>query len=62
MDGKEINDDIQVVIKGFWDQVNQDNFYELSDYVGYYYEFLCLFGFDVVGVDYDVDVDLLVNW
>lgn len=62
MDGKEINDVIQVKIKVLWDQVIQENFYELSDYVGYYYEFLKLFGFDVLGVDYDVDVDFLVNW
>ena len=62
MDGKETNDDTQAVIKGLWDQVTQDNFHELSDYAGYHHEFLRLFGFDVAGVDYDADVDPLVNW
>lgn len=62
MDGKETNDATQAVIKGLWDQVTQDNFHELSDYAGYHHEFLRLFGFDVNGVDYDADVDPMVNW
>ncbi|WP_296049360.1 enoyl-ACP reductase FabV [uncultured Alteromonas sp.] len=62
MDGKETNDATQAKIKALWDQVTQENFHDLSDYAGYHHEFLKLFGFDVSGVDYDADVDPMVNW
>ncbi|WJG08999.1 enoyl-ACP reductase FabV [Aliiglaciecola sp. LCG003] len=62
MDGKETNEATQAKIKSLWDQVTQENFHELSDYAGYHHEFLKLFGFDIQGVDYDADVDPLVNW
>jgi enoyl-[acyl-carrier protein] reductase / trans-2-enoyl-CoA reductase (NAD+) len=62
MDGKETNDATQAKIKVLWDKVTQENFHELSDYAGYHHEFLKLFGFDVSGVDYDADVDPLVEW
>lgn len=62
MDGIETNDVTQAKIQALWDKVTQDNFHELSDYAGYHHEFLKLFGFDIEGVDYDKDVDPLVNW
>ncbi|NCP63354.1 MAG: trans-2-enoyl-CoA reductase family protein [Paraglaciecola sp.] len=62
MDGKETNDATQAKIKALWDQVTQENFHELSDYAGYHHEFIKLFGFDVSGVDYDAEVDPLVEW
>jgi enoyl-[acyl-carrier protein] reductase/trans-2-enoyl-CoA reductase (NAD+) len=62
MDGKETNDATQAKIKALWDQVTQDNFHELSDYAGYNTEFLNLFGFAIKGVDYEADVDPLVDW
>lgn len=62
MDGKETNEATQAVIKGLWDQVTQENFHQLSDYAGYHHEFLKLFGFDIDGVDYEQDVDPLVEW
>ncbi len=62
MDGKETNDATQAKIKALWDQVTQENFHELSDYAGYHHEFLKLFGFDIQGVDYEADVDPVVNW
>ncbi|MEP4890341.1 MAG: enoyl-ACP reductase FabV [Aliiglaciecola sp.] len=62
MDGKETNEATQAVIKGLWDQVTQDNFHELSDYAGYHHEFLKLFGFDIEGVDYEQDINPLVEW
>jgi enoyl-[acyl-carrier protein] reductase/trans-2-enoyl-CoA reductase (NAD+) len=62
MDAKETNDATQAKIKALWDQVTQENFHELSDYAGYHHEFLRLFGFDMQGVDYDDDVDPLVEW
>ncbi|MFA3791719.1 enoyl-ACP reductase FabV [Aliiglaciecola sp. SL4] len=62
MDGKETNEATQAVIKGLWDQVTQDNFHELSDYAGYHHEFLKLFGFDIEGVDYEQDINPLIEW
>jgi len=62
MDGKETNDATQAKIKALWDQVTQENFHDLSDYKGYNHEFLKLFGFDISSVDYDSEVDPMVNW
>ncbi|MFT6343009.1 MAG: enoyl-[acyl-carrier protein] reductase/trans-2-enoyl-CoA reductase (NAD+) [Paraglaciecola sp.] len=62
MNSKETNDVTQAKIKSLWDQVTQENFHELSDYVGYHHEFLKLFGFDLHGVDYDAEVETLIDW
>ena len=62
MDGKETNDATQAKIAALWDQVTQENFHQLSDYAGYHQEFLQLFGFDFASVDYDADVDPILNW
>ena len=62
MDGKETNNETQAKIKVLWDQVEQHNFHELSDYEGYNTEFLNLFGFKIKGVDYEADVNPLVDW
>jgi enoyl-[acyl-carrier protein] reductase/trans-2-enoyl-CoA reductase (NAD+) len=62
MNSKETNDATQAKIKALWDQVTQENFHELSDYAGYHHEFLRLFGFDLSGVDYDADVETLIDW
>lgn len=62
MDGKETNEATQAKIKSLWDKVTQDNFHELSDYAGYNTEFLNLFGFMIKGVDYEADVNPMVDW
>tara|TARA_R110002111_G_scaffold18396_1_gene45289 strand:- start:985 stop:1578 length:594 start_codon:yes stop_codon:yes gene_type:complete len=62
MNNKETNDATQAKIKALWDQVTQENFHELSDYAGYHHEFLRLFGFDLTGVDYEADVETLIDW
>jgi enoyl-[acyl-carrier protein] reductase/trans-2-enoyl-CoA reductase (NAD+) len=62
MNDKETNDKTQAKITSLWDQVTQDNFHQLSDYAGYHHEFLKLFGFDIQGVDYEADVEPLVEW
>ncbi len=62
MNNKETNDATQAKIKTLWDQVTQENFHELSDYAGYHHEFLKLFGFDLTDVDYDADVETLIDW
>lgn len=62
MNTKETNDATQTKIKSLWDQVTQENFHDISDYVGYHHEFLKLFGFDLPGVDYDAEVETLIDW
>jgi enoyl-[acyl-carrier protein] reductase/trans-2-enoyl-CoA reductase (NAD+) len=62
MDAKETNDATQAKIKALWDKVNQDNFHELSDYKGYNTEFLNLFGFAMADIDYEADVNPLLDW
>ncbi len=62
MDGKETNNETQAKIKKIWDQVTQENFHDLTDYKGYNTEFLNLFGFAIQGVDYNADVNPLVEW
>jgi len=53
---------VQYRIKELWPQVTTENLFELTDYQGYKDEFLKLFGFGVEGVDYEADVDTLVNF
>lgn len=62
MDGKETNDATQAKIKALWDDVTQDTFHQLADYEGYNKDFLQLFGFEFDGVDYEADVNPLVDW
>lgn len=62
MDSVETNDDIQGRIKAIWSKVTTENFPELGDYQGYNQDFLKLFGFEFDGVDYDQDVDPIVEW
>jgi enoyl-[acyl-carrier protein] reductase / trans-2-enoyl-CoA reductase (NAD+) len=56
-DCKELDPDVQARVAQLWNQVSNDNIYELSDFAGYKTEFLRLFGFEIGGVDYEVDVN-----
>jgi enoyl-[acyl-carrier protein] reductase/trans-2-enoyl-CoA reductase (NAD+) len=62
LDTVETNDHIQGLIKAAWQQVTNDNFAELGDYKGYNTDFLRLFGFAFDEVDYDADVNPVVEW
>lgn len=61
MDNLELNDETQAKVEALWPQVTEENLFELTDYKGYNGEFLKLFGFGVGTVDYDADVDPVVN-
>jgi enoyl-[acyl-carrier protein] reductase / trans-2-enoyl-CoA reductase (NAD+) len=56
-DYQELDPEVQARVQQLWNQVNSDNIYELTDFVGYKKEFLRLFGFDIDGVDYLADVN-----
>lgn len=56
----ELRPEIQDKVEQLWDNINDDNLFELSDMDGYKHEFLKLFGFEIDGVDYDADVNPVV--
>lgn len=56
-DYKELDPQVQKKVVELWDQVTNDNLYELTDFAGYKTDFLRLFGFEIAGVDYDADVN-----
>jgi enoyl-[acyl-carrier protein] reductase/trans-2-enoyl-CoA reductase (NAD+) len=60
-DSQELDPAIQAAVATLWDQVNTETLRELSDFAGYKHEFLQLFGFEVPGVDYEADVNPLVE-
>jgi len=62
MDDLEMRDDIQAAVDVVWPRIDTDTLEELSDFAGYQSEFLRLFGFGLDGVDYDADVDPLVEF
>lgn len=62
MDDKELRDDVQSACKQLWEEVNNDNLFQLTDYKGYKHEFLKLFGFERADVDYDADVATAVDF
>lgn len=56
-DYKELEPEVQAKVSALWEQVNNDNIDELTDFAGYKADFLRLFGFEVEGVDYEADVE-----
>lgn len=61
MDGLELRDEVQDEVKDLWERVTTATVSQLTDYQGYHDEFLRLFGFGLPGVDYDAEVDPLVE-
>lgn len=62
MDDRELRDDVQAECKQLWAQVTNDNLFQLTDYAGYKHEFLKLFGFERPDVDYEAEVETLVDF
>ena len=61
VDDWEMREDVQAEIAELWKKATTENLAEIGDLEGYSSEFFKLFGFKVAGVDYDVDVNELVN-
>jgi len=57
VDELELEPAVQAEVADIWDQINTDNLKTLADFEGYRQEFLQLFGFGVMGVDYDAEVN-----
>lgn len=53
MDDRELKAHVQEQVGKLWQDVTEENLYELTDYKGYNTEFLKLFGFGINGIDYE---------
>lgn len=58
MDDLEMQPDIQAEVTKVWDNIDQDNFKEVTDINGYWKDFYQMFGFNIDGVDYSADVEI----
>lgn len=61
IDDLEMQDDVQNEIMKIWPLITTENLYQLTDLKGYCDEFYRLFGFNVAGVDYNADIDPVVQ-
>ena len=57
LDDRELRSDVVAEVARRWEEVNTENFLDLSDYAGFKRGFRNLFGFEVNGVDYDAPVE-----
>ena len=61
LDDLEMQDDVQQQVADLWQQVTTENVSELADIAGYRNDFYQLFGFNMPDIDYDADVDQMVQ-
>lgn len=61
VDDLELKLETQAKVEALWPTVTEENLLEITDFKGYNHEFLKLFGFDRNDVDYDADVDPVVE-
>lgn len=61
VDDRELNPAVQARVEELWDQVTEENLFELTAFKTYQSEFLKLFGFGIDGVDYDAETSPLVS-
>lgn len=57
LDDRELDPVVQSQIQSLWPTLTTENLEHLSDFGGYRSEFRRLFGFDVIGIDYDQPVN-----
>jgi enoyl-[acyl-carrier protein] reductase/trans-2-enoyl-CoA reductase (NAD+) len=62
LDDWEMRDEVQAEVDRVWPRITTENLDQLTDFAGYRAEFLRLFGFGLPGVDYDADVDPVVQF
>ena len=61
IDDWELQPDVQEEVHRRWSEVTTENLPTLSDIEGYREEFLKMFGFGIPGINYDADVDPIVE-
>ncbi len=62
LDDWELREVIQKDCMDKWQQVTNENLFEIADYQLYKDEFMKLFGFGLAGVDYEADVNPVVEF
>lgn len=62
LDDWELRPEVQNACSNIWSKVSDENIYQVTDYQGYKDEFLRLFGFGIDGVNYDEEVDPVVEF
>ena len=62
LDDWELREDVQQACRDLWPQITSENLFETSDYQLYKNEFLKLFGFGIDGIDYEADVNPLIDF
>ncbi|PSV29029.1 MULTISPECIES: enoyl-ACP reductase FabV [unclassified Photobacterium] len=62
LDDWELREDIQKHCRDLWPNVTNENLFDVADYQQYKDEFLKLFGFGIDTVDYDADVNPVVEF
>ena len=61
IDDWEMREDVQAEVDKLWQIATTENLSEIGDLKGYSDDFFNLFGFKVDGVDYDADVNEMVE-
>jgi enoyl-[acyl-carrier protein] reductase/trans-2-enoyl-CoA reductase (NAD+) len=61
VDDWEMREDVQTEVNKLWETASTENLPEIGDLEGYINDFYNLFGFKVEGVDYNADVNEVVN-
>lgn len=61
VDDLELDPSVQRKVEEIWEQVTEENLFQLTDFEGYKTEFLRLFGFGLAKVDYDAETTPLVQ-
>jgi enoyl-[acyl-carrier protein] reductase / trans-2-enoyl-CoA reductase (NAD+) len=62
LDDWELREDIQKHCRDLWSSVTNENLFEVADYQEYKDEFIKLFGFGIDSINYDIDVNTLVEF
>ena len=62
LDDWELQEDVQQACTDLWPAITTENLFELTDYKEYKEEFLALFGFGIDGIDYEAEIDTLVEF
>ena len=62
LDDWELREDVQQACRDLWPRITSENLFETSDYQLYKNEFLKLFGFGIDGIDYEADVNPLIDF
>ena len=62
LDDWEMRDEVQREVDRLWPTLTTENLNQLTDFKGYQQEFLKLFGFGLPGVDYEAEVEPVVEF